>query len=372
MLYIAFIGIRHTVKRVTLEEPEDILFTEVTEPAGGPKAGPERGRRREGHMTPRGPARHRLRGLPARGRRSARVAVRPHAPQLAALSHRRLQLRPATRRWECPEGQHLRLHEFDHERRLAHYRAKAHICNRCPSKDACTDSDEGREISRPLDPWPHSEAGRFHRGIAVLMVALALLVCLVAIARNHAPGEPALLSASSRSPLWPAAGSCATSAATRGLPGASPSHGLSTAGGGRSRWGRRTGPAIGRVELEAWSLIRFLHVTALALFVGGQLMLVAAVVPALSGREGEPMRAVARRFGVASAAALVVLVATGVAMAGHFSRWGDDTLNAKVALLVLVVVLVALHVATPHTRPVATLCFVSSLLVVWFGVQLSH
>ena len=32
-LYIAYIGIRHTVKRVTLEEPEDILFTEVTEPA---------------------------------------------------------------------------------------------------------------------------------------------------------------------------------------------------------------------------------------------------------------------------------------------------------------------------------------------------
>ena len=34
MLYIAWIGIRHTVKRVTLEEPEDILFTEVSQPAG--------------------------------------------------------------------------------------------------------------------------------------------------------------------------------------------------------------------------------------------------------------------------------------------------------------------------------------------------
>jgi hypothetical protein len=34
MLYIAWVGIRHTVKRVTLEEPEDILFTEVKEPAG--------------------------------------------------------------------------------------------------------------------------------------------------------------------------------------------------------------------------------------------------------------------------------------------------------------------------------------------------
>src|SRR5262249_3863578 len=35
-LYSAWIGIRHTVKRVVLEEPEDILFTEVTEPAASP------------------------------------------------------------------------------------------------------------------------------------------------------------------------------------------------------------------------------------------------------------------------------------------------------------------------------------------------
>jgi nitric oxide reductase subunit B len=31
-LYIAYLGIRHTVKRVTLEEPADILFTEVDVP----------------------------------------------------------------------------------------------------------------------------------------------------------------------------------------------------------------------------------------------------------------------------------------------------------------------------------------------------
>jgi nitric oxide reductase subunit B len=33
-LYIAWLGIRHTVKQVTYDEPEDILFTEITEPAG--------------------------------------------------------------------------------------------------------------------------------------------------------------------------------------------------------------------------------------------------------------------------------------------------------------------------------------------------
>ena len=34
VLLIAYVGIRHTVKRVTLEEPEDILFTEVEHPEG--------------------------------------------------------------------------------------------------------------------------------------------------------------------------------------------------------------------------------------------------------------------------------------------------------------------------------------------------
>jgi nitric oxide reductase subunit B len=33
-LYIAYLGIRHTVKHVTLEEPDDILFTEIAQPAG--------------------------------------------------------------------------------------------------------------------------------------------------------------------------------------------------------------------------------------------------------------------------------------------------------------------------------------------------
>jgi hypothetical protein len=93
--------------------------------------------------------------------------------------------------WECPEGQQLWPHEFDHQRRLVRYRAKAHVCNACPLKRACTDSDRGREIVRPLDPWPHSEAGRFHRGLSLLLVALALLVIAVGGARNHDAADAA-------------------------------------------------------------------------------------------------------------------------------------------------------------------------------------
>jgi hypothetical protein len=95
--------------------------------------------------------------------------------------------------WQCPEGEHLWPHALDRDLRVVRYRARAHICNSCPSKPRCTDSDDGREIARPLDPWPHSEAGRFHRVIALLMVALGALILLVEVARHHARAEVALL-----------------------------------------------------------------------------------------------------------------------------------------------------------------------------------
>ena len=91
-----------------------------------------------------------------------------------------------------------------------------------------------------------------------------------------------------------------------------------------------------------WLAIRWLHVLAMALFVGGQLVLVAAVVPALRDRR-PALRAVARRFGWASLAALGVLIATGVALASHDDRWGSGTLHVKLALVVLVGALVAWH-----------------------------
>jgi hypothetical protein len=95
--------------------------------------------------------------------------------------------------WRCPEGEHLWPHELDHEHRLVRYRAKAHVCNACPRKESCTDSDRGREIVRPLDPWPHSEAGRFHRAVSLTLVALAMLVLAVGGARHHRPDEATLL-----------------------------------------------------------------------------------------------------------------------------------------------------------------------------------
>ena len=145
--------------------------------------------------------------------------------------------------WECPEGQFLWPHEFDHERRLVRYRAKAHICNGCPRKDACTDSDRGREIVRPLDPWPHSEAGRFHRVIAIVMVALGELILIAEGIRHHEPAEMAALAAAIGAGLlagrWLAKDLRLHPA---GFPAPAPAHGLRLTGAGAdgvrepSRW----------------------------------------------------------------------------------------------------------------------------------------
>jgi uncharacterized membrane protein len=125
--------------------------------------------------------------------------------------------------------------------------------------------------------------------------------------------------------------------------------------------------------MDSWTVVRFLHVVAFSLFVGGQLLLTVAVVPQLRAQELAPlMRSIARRFGIATAAALAVAIATGVAMAGHFARWSDPTLQAKLAALVLVGVLLGLHIASPSSRAVSMGVLLASLLVLWLGVSLAH
>ena len=125
--------------------------------------------------------------------------------------------------------------------------------------------------------------------------------------------------------------------------------------------------------MSAWTVIRFLHLTGIIFFVGGQLFLLIAVTPVLRGGDGHvAMRSVARRFGVASLVALTVIIATGVAMASHLDAWDRPVLQAKLAVLMLVGVLTALHVASAETRVVSVALVLASLLVVWLGVRLTH
>jgi uncharacterized membrane protein len=125
--------------------------------------------------------------------------------------------------------------------------------------------------------------------------------------------------------------------------------------------------------MSGWTLIRFLHVVGIVFFVGGQLVLLVAVTPVLR-RSGDDtlMRAIARRFGIGSAAALGVIVATGIAMASHLGAWDRPVLQAKLAVLVLIGVLTGLHIASSSTRFISIALVASSIVVVWLGVKLSY
>ena len=122
----------------------------------------------------------------------------------------------------------------------------------------------------------------------------------------------------------------------------------------------------------AWSLIRWLHLLAMAFFVGGQLMLAAIVVPVVRGSDRAQLRAVARRFGVGSLVAIAVLVITGSLMASHFHRWSDGDLQVKLGLVVLVGLLIGWHTRKPELHALEGLIFVVSLAIVWLGVSIAH
>ena len=114
----------------------------------------------------------------------------------------------------------------------------------------------------------------------------------------------------------------------------------------------------------------YLHLLAMATFVGGQLVLGLAVVPALRGRDREGLRAVARRFGWMSLAALAVLLATGAWMASDRGLWDDSTLHLKLTLFVVAGGLIALHLRWGAAHWLQGAILLVSLVIVWLGVSL--
>ena len=122
-----------------------------------------------------------------------------------------------------------------------------------------------------------------------------------------------------------------------------------------------------------WLAIRWLHVLAMAFFVGGQLLLAAAVVPVeRAAPDRERLRAVARRFGYGTLVAIGVLIATGSAMASHLNLWEDQTLQIKLGCVALVVVLVIWHMRRPAMHLLEGAIFLVSLVIIWLGLTLAH
>lgn len=125
--------------------------------------------------------------------------------------------------------------------------------------------------------------------------------------------------------------------------------------------------------MTVWFVLRWIHLLAMAFFVGGQMLLVAAVVPVERRfADRERLRAIARRFGYGTLVAIVVLAATGSAMASHLHLWDDRTFQLKLGLVLVVVILVVWHIRRPtmHVLEVAT--FLISLAIVWIGLYLAN
>ena len=124
--------------------------------------------------------------------------------------------------------------------------------------------------------------------------------------------------------------------------------------------------------MTLWDGVLWLHLTAMAFFVGGQLMLAAVLVPVLRGLDGgAPLRSAARRFGFGTLAAILVLIATGAAMASHFHKWGDSTLQVKLGLVALVAVLIHAHMRRPAWHVLDAAIFLVSLAIVWLGIAVA-
>ena len=122
---------------------------------------------------------------------------------------------------------------------------------------------------------------------------------------------------------------------------------------------------------DFWQAVLYLHLLAMAFFVGGQLVFGIAVVPILrNDPDRERMRAIARRFGYGSLVALGVLLLTGWAMASHYKLWDSSTLQWKLGFVALVIGLTIVHLSRPKLHILQAGILLASLVIVWLGLEL--
>ncbi len=122
-------------------------------------------------------------------------------------------------------------------------------------------------------------------------------------------------------------------------------------------------------------LLLYLHIIGAAVWVGG-LITVALLVPAVRSAtdDREVVRAVARRFGVISWAALAVQVTTGTLMVLDHA-W-TTTLGVKVGIVMLSAMLAAWHSLaagdqSPRVRgAIQGIILLLALVIVWLAIQL--
>lgn len=143
------------------------------------------------------------------------------------------------------------------------------------------------------------------------------------------------------------------------------------------------------MSITTWSIVRFLHVVAATMWVGGQLMISGVVLPAVRQQLDPPQRgqvihAAAKRFAaVSNFVVLPLALVTGLALTYHHGvdqnkfNWDDwrTTFTIKLTLVVISVVLSVAHgvIATRNptaARPAAIAGLASSLGIVLFATAL--
>jgi hypothetical protein len=139
--------------------------------------------------------------------------------------------------WTCSQDAMLWPMDYDELHHLVRYRAKPSVCNSCLVKPDCTSSSNGREVTRAVAPWPHSEAGRFHRGMSLAIVALAAVLILVAAARHPEPWSLVLVPPLMLTALLAQRYSAHFRATPANFPAPTPATGLRMTRTSRTRWG---------------------------------------------------------------------------------------------------------------------------------------
>lgn len=122
--------------------------------------------------------------------------------------------------------------------------------------------------------------------------------------------------------------------------------------------------------MDGYDLMRAIHLLAMAFFVGGQLLLVATIVPVLRGQDA--MKLVARRYGMGSLVAIFIALVTGMIMGIEYGSFDEPAMHAKLGILVLVAGLILFHMQRPTAHWVQGLIFLGSLALVVLGVVLAH
>jgi hypothetical protein len=95
--------------------------------------------------------------------------------------------------WQCHEDQWLFPAAFDPDKRVIRYVGTPAVCGQCPVKDECSPTPGPREVTRAVDPWPHSESGRFHRGISLCVAVIAVFMPSAMLIGAHRPSEVVVL-----------------------------------------------------------------------------------------------------------------------------------------------------------------------------------